>query len=99
METVSISSLAVGKYTIQEYERISTRFGFTYILTAKSDENKLVKFWGNKYLNSYISVVKPCNEFEINIEKNTDIIEGIGTPYPNKVTIPNYSTKVVLKHK
>ena len=93
MEAISIAALTPGKYLIQEYESVATKYGVKFKITLSKSESESVVIWSNKYLYNYLIINKPKDEVEILVEEVEDKM------YPIKITIPNYNNKIVLKKR
>ena len=87
-----------GKYLVYSYEtKITKNNRIAYIISSKHN-NIDVEFWADLTLSNYIKICKPTEEFEIIVNRQ-EVKEGLNIPYPNSVTIPGYTGKIILKPK
>ena len=90
MESIyTVKDLMNDEYTVIEYEKIRSRYGSNYIITAIADtpkseftnpnENK-IRFFSNSYLAGYIDNYHPNKKFKI------ILCDGL-------ITVPGYMKK------
>jgi len=86
-QTLKITNLIPGSYTINAYESVQSSYGDTFKTYALNNSNEAFIFWSNSFLSNYINKARPKTEFDIIIDFN------------HRITIPGYSPITRLASK
>jgi hypothetical protein len=65
------------------YEPTSSKYGNSFKLTVEREDGE-VEVWSNKYINDYLTSIKPTQKFKIEVTNG-------------RVTINGWSKKIILK--
>jgi hypothetical protein len=84
MPIINIKNLEDNEYTITAYEKINTRYGNNYVITALPKECEIeFRFYSNSYLTTYINTYSPNKKFKISVSDS-------------KIKVDGYNRKTVL---